>query len=142
MAEVVEGIMKSKIIEFIKFSIVGGVMTLISILLFTMFIEWLSINYLVSNVISYVIAVLLSYYVNSRYTFNQKDVSKKNDLIAATKFFIMKLCLLALDSICLYLLVDIMGANVYVSKILLTILFLVVSYPISKLIMVIKKGEK
>lgn len=133
--------MKEKIFEFIKFSIVGGIMTLISMLLFSIFVEIFLMNYILSNIISYTISVLLSYFINSRFTFNQKQIAKKQEILAIIKFFIMKIILLLLDSICLFILVDLLKINIYLSKILLTIIFYIVSYPISKFLIVIKKGE-
>ncbi len=123
-----------KIIEFVKFSFVGGIMTILNLVLFTLMVEFLKINYLVSNVLSYIIAITLSYFLNYIFTFKMQNISRKEHIKRIINYFIMKLSLLALDSICLYLLVDIFNLNVYLSKIGLTITFLIISYPLSKLI--------
>ena len=97
-------------------------------------VEYLKINYLISNVLSYVIAITLSYFLNYIFTFKMYKITKKEHAKRIINYFIMKLSLLALDSGFLYILVDILKFNVYLSKIGLTLLFLVISYPISKII--------
>ncbi len=133
--------MKERIIEFIRFSFVGGLMTILNFLLFTFFIECLKINYIISNIVSYSIAVIISYFMNSKYTFKANNVSNKEHLKKLIQFFAMKLVLLLMDTVCLYVLVDIFNLNVYISKIGLTLLFLAVSYPISKLIIQVKDDK-
>ena len=126
--------MKTKILEFIKFSIVGGGMTILSFLLFTVFIEILNISYIISNILSYSIAVILSYYLNVKYTFETTMNNKKAHFHKLINYFIMKLGMLVLDSILLFIMVNYFTINVYVSKIILTILLFAVTYPISKVI--------
>ena len=64
-----------KIIEFVKFSFVGGIMTILNLVLFTLMVEFLKINYLVSNVLSYIIAITLSYFLNYIFTFKMQNIT-------------------------------------------------------------------
>ena len=130
----------AKMIEFIKFSLIGGIMTVLSLALFALFIETFNINYIISNILSYTIAVIISFYLHKIYTFQQKSINKKQDFIKLVEFFLMKLVLLGLDTILLYLMVEILQLNTYFSKIFLTLFLFIVSYPISKII--IKRKEK
>lgn len=132
--------MKEKFIEFIKFSIIGGIMTVLSLLLFYFFIELLNVEYLVSNILSYTIAVILSFFLNSKFTFNVSDQNFKVKSVKIFKYTVMKLVMLLLDSILLFVLVDLLKFNVYFSKILLTIVLFLFTYSISKII--IEKGER
>ena len=132
-------ILNSKFWELFKFCFVGGVMTLLNLALLALLVEKLHMNYLLGNVIAYIIVVVLSYFINFFITFKQEKLLFNEQLIKLFKYLIMKLILLGLDSICLYLLVDKLNINLYVSKIILTLIFTVLSFSFSKTIMV---GEK
>lgn len=127
-----------KMIEFIKFSFVGGAMTLLSLGLFSAFVEFVKLNYLIASIISYIIVVILSYYLNLLFTFSEKITNVKKDINQLIQYFVMRLIMLVVDSILLYLFVDILNINIYVGKISLTVILLLATYPISKLIIVRK----
>lgn len=118
--------------ELIIFSIIGGVMTITSFLLLALFVEVLNWNYILANIISYIIVVITSYYANSLLTFNQPVKNTKNELKKLLNFCIMKLIFLGLDTILLYLLVDKLTLNLYISKIILTIVLTLGSFIMSK----------
>lgn len=128
-----------KIIEFIKFSFVGGAMTILGIVLFWIFNEFIHINYIVSNALSYTISVVLSYAINSQFTFNEKGITRKKHFQKLLAFFWMKLILLGVDSLLLILLVEKLHVNKYIGKIIITIALLIFSYPLSSKIIKKKK---
>lgn len=127
--------------ELIKFSFVGGIMTILNIYLLSVFVEKLHINYLWGNVIAYTIVVIISYFINFFITFKQEKLTLNEQLIKLSKYLVMKLILLGLDSICLYILVDKLGVNLYLSKIILTIIFTLVSFTFSKNIIIGGKNK-
>lgn len=46
-----------------------------------MFADALKIDYIISNIISWIIAVIFAYFINSRFVFNSNAVDKKREVI-------------------------------------------------------------
>ncbi len=118
--------------EFIIFSLIGGVMTLLSFGLLALFVEILKWNYVLANVISYIIVVIISYFANAKLTFNHEIKDTKKEIKNIINFCIMKLIFLGLDTILLYGMVDKLKVNLYISKVILTIVLTIGSYIFSK----------
>lgn len=117
--------------EFALFSIIGLAMTFVNLYLFYAFNEYISMNYLLSNIISYLIAVVISYFLNVMITFSEHKTLREF-FLGLFQFLGMKLFLLGIDSCLLYSMVSLMGMDKYISKILLTVLLTTVSYFLSK----------
>ena len=120
--------------DFILFIIVGFVMTFLNFVLLALLVEILHFNYIFSNIISYIIVVVLSYFANSFITFNHKIKDKKKEFKRIISYCIMKLIFLGIDTILLYILVDIIKINLYLGKLILTIVLTIGSFLFSKII--------
>ncbi len=118
--------------SFITFGIIGGVMTLINLGLLALFVEVFKMNTIPANIISYLIAVILSYFANAIVTFNHEVKKSKREWNSLISYCLMKLILLGLDTLCIYFLVEKHHFNLYICKIILTIIFTLVSYIFSK----------
>lgn len=73
---------KDKIIEYIKFNIIGTANFAIAQLFYLTLYLVFKINYLVAYTITSVISITASYYLNSRYTFKEKKYSFKKYLLS------------------------------------------------------------
>ena len=100
--------------DFILFIIVGFVMTFLNFVLLALFVEIL--------------------HFNSFITFNHKITDKKKEFKRIISYCIMKLIFLGIDTILLYILVDIIKINLYLGKLILTIVFTIGSFLFSKII--------
>ena len=118
--------------QFIIFAIIGGLATILNFLLLMLFVEILNFNYILANVISYVICVIISYFVNSLFSFNHSINNIVVELKKLIQYFVMKMIILFFDSLFLYILVDLIGVNLYISKIILTLFFTLLSFFASK----------
>ncbi len=116
---------------FLRFLIIGSIMTVINIYIFLFFIDCLSFHYLLSNVISFIISNLISYFINLNVTFNQIFIIKEQ-VSKVINFLLMRISILFFDVILLFILVDLMNFNQIVSKIVLTIFFTGINYVITK----------
>lgn len=67
--------MKKNIWELIKYSFFGLLTTVINYLIYIGMIE-ISIHYVTSNVVSYIIAVVLSYWFNEKYVFEDNKQNR------------------------------------------------------------------
>lgn len=73
--------MKSKFMEYIKFNIVGISNFWISQLFYLILYLGFKINYLVSYSIISVISITASYFLNSKFTFNNQKISLRKFLL-------------------------------------------------------------
>lgn len=58
--------------QFIKFGIVGISNTLISYIVYVILV-WLHLNYILANIVGFIVSVLNSYYWNNKYVFKQQE---------------------------------------------------------------------
>ena len=121
--------------EIINYLIFGGLTTLISIITYALFAKVFHIDYLISNVLSWIIAVLFAYITNKIYVFESK--SKKN-IKEITSFFFFRVVSLIIEMIILYIFVDILHIDDLVTKIIAQIIVIVSNYAFSK-VFVFKK---
>lgn len=68
---------KAALIQFIKFGIVGGINTVLSYLITNVCYYGFHLHEQICNLISFVITVLISYLLNSRFVFHEKDEEKQ-----------------------------------------------------------------
>lgn len=115
--------------EIINYLIFGVLTTLISIVTYALFTKVFHIDYLISNVLSWIIAVLFAYITNKIYVFESK--SKKN-IKEITSFFFFRVVSLIIEMIILYIFVDILHIDDFVTKIIAQIIVIVSNYVFSK----------
>lgn len=120
--------------EIIKYLIVGVLTTIISIGIYFI-LRNVNVNYQVANIISWVCAVTFAYFTNKYFVFQNKEKS----LIEFIKFVEYRLLSLVIEIFAMYALVDMIGINDRVSKIVVQIIVQVLNYIFSKLLVFKKK---
>ncbi len=121
--------------EIINYLIFGGLTTLISIVTYAIFAKVFHIDYLISNVLSWVLAVLFAYITNKIFVFESK--SKKN-IKEITSFFFFRIISLVMEMVILYIFVDMLHIDDLVTKIIAQVIVIVSNYVFSK-VFVFKK---
>lgn len=122
----------STLIQFIKFGIVGISNTLISYCTYAVLV-WLGVNFLLSNLIGFVVSVLNSFYWNSRYVFDLNNADTKQKLKALIKTFISYAGTgLVLSSAMLILWIDIVHLSKYIAPIINLIITVPVNFVVNK----------
>ena len=116
--------------EIINYLIFGGLTTLISIITYALFAKVFHIDYLISNVLSWIIAVLFAYITNKIFVFESK--SKKN-VKEITSFFFFRVVSLIMEMVILYIFVDMLHIDDLVTKIIAQVIVIVSNYVFSKL---------
>jgi putative flippase GtrA len=130
----------SKFAEFMKFCLVGGMMTIFNFTLYYIFNEFCGFHYLVSNLVSYAIAVTASYFINAAFTFKADPGEKR-----ARKFFeyfVMRFAILGAESVLLFMTVDVAGIDKYVSKIIITGVMFLITFRLSRRIIAPKAAKE
>lgn len=115
--------------KFVKFGLVGVLNTLINWIIFAV-LNFVGVYYIIANVIAYVIATINSYIWNSRWVFKYKGEDKKE---TTTKFILLNLAGLALNTMILYLLVDLIGLNKLIALVITTVIVMVINYIVNKI---------
>lgn len=119
-----------KYIEIIKYAFWGGISTAVNLVLLFLMIRFTSIHYIVANSLAYFVAVLVNYVCNKKFVFESQNDVKKELL----HFIVMRFISLGIDNACYYLAVDILGYNVYLSRIVVSVFIIAVTYVVNKLI--------
>ena len=115
--------------RFIKFGLVGILNTLINQILFII-LNSLGLYYIISNIIAYSISTLNSYLWNSKLVFKYSGDNLKE---TSLKFIILNIIGLTLNTIILYLLLDIVGLRKLIALVITTGIVMILNYFINKL---------
>ncbi len=111
--------------QIIRFSVVGGLAFLIDYSLLYAFTEFLKIHYLISSIISFSVSVIFNYVLSVKWVF---DVNKKQDIKEFIKFIIFSVIGLIINSILMYIQVDIMGIHYMIAKLFSTIIVMIYNF--------------
>ena len=115
--------------RFIKFGLVGVLNTIINWILFIL-LNNMGVYYIISNIIAYSISTLNSYLWNSKWVFKYNG----NNVNQTTfKFIILNIIGLVLNTIILFLLVDIIKLPKIIALIITTWVVMILNYFINKL---------
>lgn len=73
---------KSKIIEYIKFNIVGSINFIVSQIFYLTLYMIFKVNYIIAYTITSIISISASYYLNSKFTFKEEKYSLKKYILS------------------------------------------------------------
>nr|WP_253947847.1 GtrA family protein [Paenibacillus ehimensis] len=118
--------------EFVKFIISGLVNTLATYVVYLLFLN--ISTYTVSYSVSYFLGILLSYYLNSKFVFNERMSTKK-----LIRYPIVYISQYLINTIGLYLLVN-FGISEKIAPIIIICITIPITFVLSKLI-IKKKAE-
>lgn len=134
--------MLKKYEQIIKYVIVGGFTTCVSLLsyyLLTLVLDPKNPVYLqIANIMSWVLVVTFAYFANRMIIFK----SNNNKIKEASKFYLSRVSTLLIDMFIMFLLVTIIGINDRISKIIVQFIVLVLNYILSKFLVFNYKSKK
>lgn len=119
-------------IELAKYGVFGCITTGINLGLFFIMTK-AGMYYLLSNSLSYCIAVVVNYIFNYRYVFHDKGEKQHWKWKEFFKFFLVRLGSLLADNTLFFILVSLLHVNVYVARIGLSIAVILATYVVNKL---------
>ena len=122
----IEKIKNNKLMmQILKFGIVGGTSFIIDYGIFTILSQLLHVHYLISSILSFSISVIYNYILSIKWVF---DVNKKQGIKEFITFIILSVIGLIINSIILYISVDLMHIHEMISKIIATALVMVYNF--------------
>lgn len=108
--EVIKNILK---LQIFKFALAGAFCACIEFLVFNLLIDIFQIKYLISNVISIVIAVSINYLLSRAFVFEKSRYSKRKEVLSFVFFSVLALLL---NQFILWLLVEVVKFDVRICK--------------------------
>ncbi len=125
--------------EIINYLIFGVLTTVVSIGTYALFTKLFSINYLVSNILSWILAVLFAFITNKLFVFESKSKDKKQVTKEMINFFFFRIISLGIEMIIMYTFVDLLSINDLITKVIAQIIVILSNYIFSK-VFVFKKN--
>lgn len=118
--------------EVIFYGIFGVLTTLVNIAVFYCLTHFIHLEENLSNIISIVLAVLFAYFSNRRLVFNSTASTIKEKLIEFGKFILGRAFTMVVELVGFFLMFNILNIQELVSKILISIIIIILNFFISK----------
>ena len=125
--------------EVINYLFFGGCTFLVSVVSFYLFNKVLFLNEHLSNILSWILAVLFAYITNKTCVFESKTTSKKELLKEISSFFTARLLTLGIEELILLIFVNIFKFDALIIKIFAQVIVILANYVLSKLFVFKKK---
>ena len=125
--------------DILRYLIIGGLTTLIDIVLFALLNGTLGLHYQLAKVICWVVAVAFAFVGNKWVVFRTKTTEKKELLREIGSFVSMRLVTLLFNVVFLYLTIGLFGWDENLSNILANVFVIILNYVLSKLVVFKKK---
>lgn len=126
--------------ELITYAIFGVLTTVVNYIVYFLLLDVMSVNYLVVNVLAWIVAVLFAYVTNRIWVFESRAKGSKM-LVEFVYFVGSRLASLGAETLLLFLLVDLAGMGEKLAKIPVGIIVIILNYVLSKLL-VFRKTKK
>ena len=119
--------------QFISFGLVGGINTILSLVIYWGLVR-LGTHYLIANAIAFIITVAISYALNNIFTFREKGENISWSAITLLKVYTSYfLTGILLNSLLLWLWIDCIGINQYISPVLNLFVTIPLNFLLNKL---------
>jgi putative flippase GtrA len=126
--------------EFSRFIGAGSLVFIADFLLLFVCTELFEINYLVSNVISFSVALVISYLLSIKWVFRYRKLT--NVSLEFTMFLLIGLVCLASNEFAMWLLVEFMKIHYLAAKILATGVTFIFSFMLKKILLFREKMQE
>ena len=127
--------------EIVSYLIFGVLTTVVSMASYAVCNSWLELHYLVSNIISWILAVTFAYITNKIWVFQVEIHGKKELLQQMLGFYSGRLLTLGIEEVILLIFITKLGFNSLVVKIAAQVVVVISNYVISKCFVFKEKKE-
>ena len=133
--------MFNKFKELFLYGIFGVLTTLINIFSYYVFCDIFCINYVISNIIAWILSVSFAFITNKIFVFDSKNFEIKNFIKEIISFFSSRIFTGLLDMGILFLGVTILGIEDMIVKVFSNVIVIILNFIFNKLF-VFKKSTK
>lgn len=117
--------------EIILYVIFGVFTTLINLVVYLLFARIFHVNYIISNIIAWILSVLFSYVTTRTWVFESENT---NILTECLLFFGSRFFAGAIDTSLLFIFIDVLSMDDFISKIITQVIVVVLNYVMSKFV--------
>lgn len=125
--------------DILSYLIFGVLTTVVNYLVYLPMYNMVGLSAAVSNCIAWVVAVAFAYLTNKPFVFRSHDWSKETVVPELTKFVSCRVASGVMETVIIFLAVDLMGWNGNIWKLVTSVLVVILNYIFSKLIVFKKK---
>ena len=128
--------------EIINYLIFGVLTTLVNFIVYILMTKLFNVNEVLSNAIAWIISVIFAYITNKIYVFESKTRALKEIIKEFISFVTCRLFSGILDIGSFYWFVTILGWNDIISKVIISVLVVILNYVFSKIFIFKKKNNE
>lgn len=122
----IKKLLQNKLVkQILKFGIVGGLAFLIDYGIYALLTQVFSVYYILASVISFSLSVIFNYILSITWVF---DVNKKQGIKEFIIFIVLSVIGLILNSLILYLSVELLHIHNLIGKIIATIIVMIYNF--------------
>lgn len=118
--------------QLIFYGIFGLGATVINIFVFYLFRQAVGADLIVSNICAWIAAFVFAFVTNKLWVFESKNWKSQTARKEMKNFLIVRLMTLALDTFCMWLLIDVLAVYDLISKLTVNIIVIAANYMASK----------
>jgi len=118
--------------SYILYIFFGGVTTLVNWLCFYVCAHLLDLGTVVSNVIAWILSVAVAYLTNRKWVFESRAAGMRRVVKEVAGFTVSRLVTLGVETLLMWITVDVCGWNDLVMKIVVSIVVVVMNYIFSR----------
>lgn len=137
-----DAMQQNRVREIILYLIFGVLTTAVNIAVYFICSRLFYFQVISSNIIAWLLSVLFAYLTNRKFVFKSKADGFSSVLKECMNFFLGRLSTGILDTVIMFVSVDLLAFNDAIMKVLSNIIVIVLNYLISKLLVFKTKGEQ
>lgn len=118
--------------KLFRYTFIGGLTTIVSFGIYWLLIYPVNMNPNVANIFSVISAVIFAYVTNKKYVFRSKCHSIRELIVESLSFFSSRAITMGIEIAGLFLLYSYMKVDAMLSKIIVTIVVLILNYLLSQ----------
>lgn len=126
--------------DILRYIVIGGMTTAVSLAVFAMANSLLGIHYQVANILAWIVGVAFAFWGNKVVVFRSRTSGASAMLREAVRFVGTRLTTLVVSALLLYIAVDLLRWNANVSKLISQLFEIALNYVLGRLLVFRKKG--
>lgn len=127
--------------DVVPYVFFGVCTTIVNVVVYWLFAYVLMQATMLSTIIAWIAAVLFAYITNRKWVFHSQAYGVVSIMKEIVSFFSCRLATGIIDWLCMYIFVDVLGANGVLIKLIANIIVIVLNYVASKLLIFRRKSD-
>ena len=134
----IDSIFSKNILKYIKYIVVGGIGAITDFSIYTLFVKYFQINFIIANIFSMSVALIIVYFLQKNWTFKYQTKEKRKTF---QRYLISVIITFLLNNFVLFTLVDLFGYNEIFAKIVQIIIGTIWGYCLTNFFVFNKKWD-